>query len=73
MTEPSVVKMFHYRHEEACSSVALGAIALAMNADPGFDERTDEPGPDGSLVVNAVALSHTAFIPRRISGFFGCQ
>src|SRR5882724_6771608 len=73
MTEPSVVKMFHYRHEETCSSVALSVVALAINTHPGLDERTDEPGPDGSLVVNAVALSHTAFIPRRISGCFGCQ
>src|SRR6266508_3196105 len=73
MTEPSVVTMFHYRHEETCSSVALGAVALAINTHPGLDERTDKPGPDGSLVVNAIALSHTAFIMRRIAGCFGCQ
>ena len=59
--------MFHYWHEEADSGFALGVVALAMNANPCLDERTDEPGPDGSLVVNTVALSHTAFIPRRIA------
>ena len=65
--------MLHYRHEEARSSFALGVVALAMNTHPGLDERTDEPGPDGALMVNAVALSHAAFIPRRISGLFGGQ
>src|SRR5712692_3308377 len=71
MAEPGIVEVFHDRHEEARSSFALGVIGLAMNADPGLDERTDEPGPDGSLVVNSVSFAYSSFVASRVSGLFG--
>ena len=37
------------------------------------DERSQEPGPDGPLVVSAVALCGTARVARRVSGFSGRQ
>ena len=42
----------------------------ATDAHPGFDERSDQPGPDGALVVGAIARRDPAAVAAHVSGFF---
>src|SRR5262249_12979175 len=61
---------------EAGASVALGVGGAAAHADPGLDERAGEPGPDGAVVVGAIALGGAAGVVRvvaRVGGIEGAQ
>jgi hypothetical protein len=45
------------------------AVAVAMHAHPGFDERPRQPGPDGALVIGAIPLQRRAAVVRRHNPF----
>ena len=52
--------------EEAVAGFALGGGVVAADADPGFDEGTDEPLPDDALMVGAVALEQCADVAEDV-------
>src|SRR5262249_40076000 len=45
--------------------LTAGLARVASHADPRVDERSDQPRPDGSLVVHRVSRGRIPFIARR--------
>ncbi len=59
--------------KEFFAGLLLGICSVAAHAQPGFDERADEPGPDSALMVGSVAIMQAAGVMRRITGRAGGQ
>src|SRR3954451_25489256 len=52
--------------------VATGAPQVAgVELEPGVDERPDQPGPDGPLVIGGVAGAEVAVVFRLVVGMAG--
>src|SRR5207244_10503020 len=45
----------------------------AADADPRLDEWTNEPRPDGALMVNGIALARAALVVRCITRLAGSE
>src|SRR5206468_9051493 len=67
MTESSLVQMLIDWRKKfgACFCFCFGCGAA--DADPCLDEWTNEPRPDGALMVNGIALARAALVVRRIT------
>ena len=61
MTQPRLLEVGNERRQELSTSFAFRRFAIVPHSYPGFDERTQQPWPDGPLVVAAVALRDTTF------------
>ena len=70
---PAVLKMGFQRRQEFFAGLLFDFGSAAADADPGFDEGADEPGPDGALMVGAVALVQRADVVRHVAGRAGGQ
>src|ERR1044071_4620902 len=53
---------------EAAQKTAGFRASLGMHLEPGVDERADQPGPHGALVIGRVAGAHSAEITRLVFG-----
>ena len=65
--------MRHDGSEELAARVAFGFVRIAANTHPRLDERTNQPRPDGALVIGAVALAHASDVMGCVAGFTRCQ
>ena len=65
------VEMGFQRRQEFFAGLFFGFGGSAADADPGFDEGADEPGPDGALMVGGVALVQRADVVRNVAGGAG--
>src|SRR5438128_7529477 len=73
VAEARVVQMGEQRAEKAIARLAFRLRGAAADAEPRFDERADEPGPDRPLMVRAVALADAALVAWRVSRLVGCE
>ena len=61
------------RREEPRPRLRAGSFRVAVHAQPRLDEGAHQPGPDGSLVIGAVARERRAFVVRDVAGLAGRQ
>src|SRR5215472_4312411 len=56
---------------EPCGGLGAGCGAAGVHFDIGGDERAEEPGPDGALMVGAVAAGDIAFVAAAVVRVLG--
>src|SRR6185369_12269461 len=66
--ETRLVQVREERRQESCAGLRLRLARAAADADPGVDERAQEPRPDGALMIRGVALADAALVVRRVVG-----
>ena len=55
------------RIDEPGARVAPRRAGISSNANPRVNERSHQPRPDGSLMIDSVAGCRITFIPRRVT------
>src|SRR5207249_9124224 len=73
VTEPGLFKMRQDRRQKIAARFAFGFVRIAANAHPRLDERTNQPRPDRSLVIGAVALAHASGVMWCVARFARCE
>jgi hypothetical protein len=71
VSDARLIQAVEKRGDESLARLAFRLFASATDSDPGFDEGADRPGPDGSLMIGAVAFQHAAGVTRALSIFTG--
>jgi hypothetical protein len=61
------------RLQEFFTSLFSDARRPPAYSYPGFDERSHQPWPDGSLMIGAIALQNTSLITADVSWLAGSQ
>jgi hypothetical protein len=67
MPEPGLAEVFEKRREKSCACIGDRRRRSAAAADPGLDECGQQPRPDGSLVIAAVASGDAAGVVTRVA------
>src|SRR6186713_464346 len=62
MADPRRLEMGEPRRDEAFARDASSARRVAAHAQPGFDERAEQPGPGRALVIRVIALGRPAAV-----------
>src|SRR6266516_605427 len=57
------------RRQKLAARFAFGFVRIATDTHPRLDEWTNQPRPDRSLVIGAVALAHTSSVMRCVARF----
>src|SRR6267142_3253628 len=73
VTHAGFIKMTEEWREKLFAGFASRFGGVPMDAHPGLHKWSDQPGPDGALMIRTVALHDPAFIMRCISGFARCE
>ena len=68
VAKPRGFDMFEKRLKEPESSFAAGGGRVPFRAEPRLHEGTDQPRPDGALVIDPISSRRPAFIPCAVSG-----
>src|SRR5262245_32038226 len=71
VADARLLEMSEKGGEEPPSRFPLRSRIAAADAEPGLDEGTDEPRPDGPLMVRAVALADSSLVARAVPGLPG--
>jgi hypothetical protein len=69
MAEPGLFKMIIEWRQKAITRFLPRGWRVSAHPNPGFDESTHEPRPDGPLMITAVPLDHPSLVPRAIARF----
>ena len=68
VAKPRRFDMLEKRLKEPESSFAAGGGRVPPRAEPRLHEGTDQPRPDGALVIDPISGRRPAFIPCAVSG-----
>src|SRR5262249_14779889 len=68
VTEAGDAQVLEQRDEKTAARFRPVRRVVAVDPEPGIDERADEPGPHRALVIGAVALAHAALVAWAIRG-----
>ena len=71
--EASFVEEVVYERFDCFLHVVDGLRLVAVDAEIGPAEASDEPGPDGALVIGGVAAELVAVVPGAVAGVPGAQ
>ena len=73
VAKPRRFDMREERLKEPESSFAASGGRVPSRTEPRFDEGTDQPRPDGALVIDPISSRRPALIPCAVSGFSGSE
>src|SRR4051812_37884343 len=62
VAEAGVSQMIDERHDKTLAGFLFGLGRTAADAQPCLDERTDQPWPNGALMIAAVAFAGGAVV-----------
>src|SRR5688572_5469226 len=71
MSEARGLQVVNQRLEVNAPCFVQRCRGALMNPGPGIDEGAQQPGPDGALMIGAVAFANPALIARRVARFAG--
>src|SRR5262245_56707555 len=64
-----MIQVFVKRRQKFCTRLFLCSDICAVHAHPGFDERSNQPGPNGALMIDRIPGARVAFIVSCITAF----
>ena len=64
VAQASFVEMSEEWREELHPRFLFQSLGVAMHSNPRLDKRSNQPGPDRTLMIRAIALRHAAFVMR---------
>src|SRR5688500_3258718 len=68
VSEAAIRRVLQHGCEKKSMGTATGSIGIAANADPRVNEGAEQPGPHRALVIDGIARTRPAFVPRRVAG-----